>query len=226
MSICRAVMTYDGEQRRTVVAFESLCPSLADFGGKPPMRFIWTSRRDRQLTTNSISSADSGRRKKSAPRSSLPTQGWTKPGTRKSFTICRFILYSIYWEVFPFSTVYPRKTVSAVPMWTFQELCPLDLIKSLHLEQAAINPEELLRAQWFWDRRPKLLCENLISLLFCVLVFGSLLCLLPESAPALVIWMVAWMSCAFVDCLRLDQWRKEYESSIKRAILHLLRPKS
>jgi hypothetical protein len=28
------------------------------------------------------------------------------------------------------------------------------------------------------------------------------------------------VSCAFVDCVRIDRWRNEYKSSIKRVIVH------
>ena len=64
--------------------------------------------------------------------------------------------------MFKFYIMYPGKKVGADPIWDYRELCPADLIDALHLEHAAINQEEFLRAQWFSNRRPKLLCENLI----------------------------------------------------------------
>jgi hypothetical protein len=114
--------------------------------------------------------------------------------------------------------MYPRKKVGAYPPWN-DDLAPDDLIKSLHLEQAAINQDEFARAKWFWNRRPKLLWANWIFF-FCYIVgFVCLAYLLPESVLTLLVWMVAGISCAFVDGVRLERWRIEYRSSIERIII-------
>jgi hypothetical protein len=39
--------------------------------------------------------------------------------------------------------------------------------------------------------------------------------------PSRLVWMLVGVSCIFVDCVRLDGWRTEYESSIKRVFAHL-----
>ena len=44
--------------------------------------------------------------------------------------------------------MYPRKKVGVDPTWKYAELGPADLIKSLHLEHAAIDQEEVVRAEW------------------------------------------------------------------------------
>ena len=92
---------------------------------------------------------------------------------------------------------------------------------SLQLERALINQKEFSRAEWFWSRRPKLLCENLV-LFFCYLtVLVCLFYFIPQTISLLLVWMVAGASCAFVDFVRLNRWRNEYGSSIKRVIVHL-----
>lgn len=119
----------------------------------------------------------------------------------------------------------PRKNNGADHFWNYPDLCPEDLIRSFHLKPASINQDELLRAAWFWNRRPKVLCANLILLFSYILVLVCLLYFLPECAPALLVWLVVGASGVLVDCLRLDRWRREYELSVKRLILSLLKPK-
>ena len=117
--------------------------------------------------------------------------------------------------------MYPRKIVGADSTWNY-DVPPRALIKSFHLERAPINQDEFSRAEWFWNRRPNVLCENLTCFFCYIIVFVCLLYCVPESVPLLLVWMVAGVSCAFIDCVRLDRWRNEYRSSIKRAIVHLL----
>jgi hypothetical protein len=114
--------------------------------------------------------------------------------------------------------MYPRKTVGADAI--YDELPPGDVIKSLHLERAAINQDEFSRAEWFWNRRPKLLCETLTFYFCYIVVFCCLFYLVPKNVPLVLLWFVAGVGCAFVDCVRIDRWRNEYKSSIKRVILH------
>jgi hypothetical protein len=37
-----------------------------------------------------------------------------------------------------------------------------------------------------------------------------------------ILWFVAGVIFGIVDCIRIELWRNEYKSSIKRAIVHLL----
>jgi hypothetical protein len=117
--------------------------------------------------------------------------------------------------------MYPRKEVDADPVWKYEELPPAALIKSLHLESAAIDQNEFRRAEWFWSRRPKVLSESLSFFFFYLTVAVCLFYLVPDTIPFLLLWMVAGASCAFVDGIRLNRWRKEYESSITRVVIHL-----
>ena len=122
--------------------------------------------------------------------------------------------------------MYSRKKVDADSIWKYDELPPppADLLKSLHLGQAPISHSEFLRAEWFWNRRPKVLSESLVFFFCYLTVFVCLLYYVPETIPLLLFWIVAWVSCAFVDRIRLNRWRNEYESSITRVIIHLYAP--
>ncbi len=117
--------------------------------------------------------------------------------------------------------MYPRKKVDADPNWKYEELPPAALIKSQLLESVTIDQNEFSRAEWFWSRRPKVLS---LSLTFFFLYLTVVVCLfyyLPETIFLLLFWIVAGASCAFVDSIRLNRWRKEYESTIRRVIIHL-----
>ena len=114
--------------------------------------------------------------------------------------------------------MYSWKKVGVDQIWNYTELCPADLIKSLHLENAAINQEEVVRVEWFWNRRPRIQCANLIFCLVYIIVLVCLIYLVPQSALLLFVWVAAGASYVFADGIRLDRWRKEYASSIKRLI--------
>ena len=117
--------------------------------------------------------------------------------------------------------MYPRKEAGGDPVWKYEELPPAALIESLNLEPAAIDQDEFGRAEWFWSRRPKVLSESVSFFFFYLTVAVCLFYLLPGSIPFLLLWVVAGASCAFVDGIRLNRWRKEYESSITRVVIHL-----
>jgi hypothetical protein len=119
------------------------------------------------------------------------------------------------------SIMYPGKKFDGDPVWKYEELPPADLIKSLHLASAAIDQDEFSRAEWFWSRRPEVVFESLSFFFFYLTVAVCLFYLLPGTIPFLILWIVAGASCAFVDGIYLNRWRKEYESSITRVVIHL-----
>jgi hypothetical protein len=119
----------------------------------------------------------------------------------------------------------PGKKSGADPAWKCPELCPADLIESFGLKPSLINQDELLRAEWFWNRRPRILCANAPLLFSYILVFVCVLYVLPECAAPLLAWMVVGASGVIVDCVRLDRWKREYELNIKRLIFHQLKRK-
>jgi hypothetical protein len=94
------------------------------------------------------------------------------------------------------------------------------VIASLDLKPAFMNQDELLRAEWFWNRRPRVLCANAFLLFSYILVFVCVLYVAPECVAPLLAWIVVGASGVAVDCVRLERWRREYALSIKRLILH------
>jgi hypothetical protein len=117
-----------------------------------------------------------------------------------------------------FAVMYLRKEVGAESNWKYEELPPAALISSLHLELAAVDRDELSRAEWFWSRRPKVLSESLIFFFLYLTVAVCLLYLIPNSIWFLLLWILAGATCASFDRARLNRWRDEYESSIKGLI--------
>jgi hypothetical protein len=117
--------------------------------------------------------------------------------------------------------MYSRKKVDADPVWKYEELPPAALIKSLHQESAALDQDELSRAEWFWSRRPKVLSESLTFFFFYLTVAVCLFYLIPDTFWFLLLWILAGASCASIDRIRLDRWRNEYESSIERVFICL-----
>jgi hypothetical protein len=113
----------------------------------------------------------------------------------------------------------PRKKIGVDPTRNYVELSPADLIKSLNLEPDAMDRDEFSRAEWFWNRRPKVLLENIVVLFCYTIVYVCLLYRIPENLSSLFVWTTAGASCAFVEWFRLDRWRNEYGSSIKRLLL-------
>ena len=117
--------------------------------------------------------------------------------------------------------MYSPKKIGVDRVWKYEELPPGALIKSLRLEPAAVDHDELSRAEWFWSRRPKVLSES-VSCFFCYVI--ALVCLLyfaPETLWLLLVWILAGVSCACTEHMRLNRWRNEYESSIKAIVVHL-----
>jgi hypothetical protein len=120
-----------------------------------------------------------------------------------------------------YALMYPGKKVGADPIWRCPELCPADLIKLFDLDPALINQDELLRAEWFWNRKPSVLCANLLVLFSYMVIFVCLIYFLPECAAPVVVWLLLGAGGVVFDCVRLDRWEREYQLSIKRLILHL-----
>ena len=85
--------------------------------------------------------------------------------------------------------MYPRKIVGADSTWNY-DVPPRALIKSFHLERAPINQDEFSRAEWFWNRRPKVLCETLTFYFCYIVVFFFLLYLVPKNIPSFLLWLL------------------------------------
>jgi hypothetical protein len=134
--------------------------------------------------------------------------------------VVRYDMFYLTWGVSNCIFMYPGKKRSADPIWSCPELCPSEVIASLDVKPAFMNQDELLRAEWFWNRRPRVLCANAFLLFSYILVFVCVLYVAPECVAPLLAWIVVGASGVAVDCVRLERWRREYALSIKRLILH------
>ena len=54
------------------------------------------------------------------------------------------------------------------------DFSPADLIETLRLKSTTIDQHEIARVEWFWRRRPKILCANLV---FAFSYLNVLVCL-------------------------------------------------
>jgi hypothetical protein len=110
------------------------------------------------------------------------------------------------------------KQSDADSSWKYEKFPPAALLESLHLEPIVLNQDEFSRAEWLWSRRPMVLSESLSFFFFYLTVIVCLLYFVPDTISFLLLWIVAGVSCATVDRVRLDRWRNQYESSIKRVV--------
>ena len=111
------------------------------------------------------------------------------------------------------------KNVTEIPYW--DDFPPANLIETLRLKSTTTDQHEIARVEWFWRRRPKILCANLVFAFSYLSVLVCLFYYLPQTIFLLLVWIGARSSCFLVDCFRFVRWRNEYESSIKRAIIRL-----
>jgi hypothetical protein len=114
-----------------------------------------------------------------------------------------------------------RRKVEAEAVWKYEDVPPSALIKSLDLKPASLDQGEFARAEWFWSRRPRPFWESLGFFFFYVTVVACLLYLIPDSVWFLVLWILAGAIWVAIDSILLNRWRSEYESSIKRMVVHL-----
>ena len=129
-------------------------------------------------------------------------------------------LYRPHLNLRPFIHLYDALAmkVGIDPMGKYEKLPPAALLESLDPQPTIIDQDELSRAEWLWNRRAIVLSENLSFFFFYLTVLVCLLYLVPDTILFLLLWIVAGASCAAVDRIRLDRWRNQYESSIKRVV--------
>ena len=108
---------------------------------------------------------------------------------------------------------------NATNHWSFPELPPRDILRSLDSHISDVDHDEFVRAQWMWKRRPgPLLGKTLLVYLVAILI-GFVLLLIPAAG---ILVACCWLSGMFLviaqDVVRLVRWRRQYESSIARVI--------
>lgn len=120
------------------------------------------------------------------------------------------------------------------PVWQYEELPPFLLLQLTPLDLLEVSDSELLRAVWFWSRRPRLMFHDRMGLMFVALsVFVSLFIAFAHWPETSIAKRVAEVIIIFFEVVveiytigyRLNflRWRREYERSIGR-LIRTLRP--
>ena len=101
--------------------------------------------------------------------------------------------------------------------WKYEQLSPVELLEKAKLHRNLTDIDELVRAEWFWSRRPRLLpAASCIAWLIVVVGLPFWLFSIPAiGVPFLIIAMVIVQT----EIVRSVRWRRQYESSIGRLIL-------
>jgi hypothetical protein len=103
----------------------------------------------------------------------------------------------------------------ADPKWKYEQLTPIQLLEKSELRIRLPDSGELVRATWFWSRRPRLLSVA-SSILWITVALGLPFWLrIPSIGVPLIILAAAVINTDLVRSLR---WRHQYESSIDRLI--------
>jgi len=103
----------------------------------------------------------------------------------------------------------------ADPKWKYERLTPIQLLEKSDLRIHLPDSGELVRATWFWSRRPRLLSVA-SSILWITVTLGLPFWLrIPSIGVPLTILAAVVINTDLVRSLR---WRRQYESSIDRLI--------
>jgi hypothetical protein len=103
----------------------------------------------------------------------------------------------------------------ADPKWKYEQLTPIQLLDKSELRIRLPDSGELVRATWFWSRRPRLLSVA-SSILWITVALGLPFWLrIPAIGVPLTILAAVVINADLVRSLR---WRHQYESSIDRLI--------
>ena len=101
----------------------------------------------------------------------------------------------------------------ADPKWKYEQLTPIQLLEKSELRIPLPDSGELVRATWFWSRRPRLL-SIASSILWISVALGLPFWLrIPSIGVPFIIIAAVVINTDLVRSLR---WRHQYESSIDR----------
>jgi hypothetical protein len=93
------------------------------------------------------------------------------------------------------------------------------LQKWLELDPGRIDCAEFKRAEWMWNRKPRLFLGQGVSGYILLIFVTSLLLLIPHLGIVLAAaWCLAMVIAIANDTVRLARWRREYESGMVRVI--------
>ena len=113
-----------------------------------------------------------------------------------------------------------HRNLQDVHGWNYREASPLQLLETLNIDRYNVNRDELERAYFFWNRKPRLL-QSITRCAWVISALGLPICLVtfPMIGGLLLLISLALTNANIVHSAR---WRRQYELSIHR----LLRRKS
>lgn len=98
--------------------------------------------------------------------------------------------------------------------WKYQESSPARLLEGSEV-QVRSDDDEMVRASWFWSRRPRLLHEHsLLVWSLLTLAVVSIVLFHFFGVPLLIVAAAVTQVCI----VRTARWRRDYELSIDRLI--------
>jgi len=100
--------------------------------------------------------------------------------------------------------------------WKYGQLSPVQLLEKLKVDECRADKDELARAEYFWNRRPRLL-PVISYIAWLIVAFGLPFWLFIVPAigyPLLIISAVV----VNADIVRSVRWRRQYELGIDRLI--------
>src|SRR5262249_46366044 len=100
--------------------------------------------------------------------------------------------------------------------WKYEGLPPARLLEGLNLLTYSRENDELIRANWFWGRRPRVL-TTASCLVWLIVIVGLpfWLFIFPVIGLRLI---VMWLTMVNIDIVQSLRWRRQYELSIDRLI--------
>jgi hypothetical protein len=109
--------------------------------------------------------------------------------------------------------------------WRFPEVAPAQLQELLGCP--IVDSAERLRAEWMWQRKPRLILgEGVIGYSVVVGIAVALL-FVPRIGILLdLIWLVINSVLIASDTVRSNRWRRDYEAALERLIWTMERRKT
>ena len=111
---------------------------------------------------------------------------------------------------------------------SYLKMPPYTLLLRIKGADIAVDPAELARAQWFWERRPtKFILSTekaVIILTFYAILWAATICLIPQALemgvfPAVGYIIVASMPVwSYLDATRYARWNSEYRCAFLRLL--------
>jgi hypothetical protein len=100
--------------------------------------------------------------------------------------------------------------------WKYEPSCPVQILEQLNLDTCQQNNGELERAEWFWNRQPRLLrATSYVVWLLAALGSPFWMFIIPAIGIPVLIISAVTVDAEIVQSVR---WRRQYELSIDRLV--------